>query len=185
VFWVGLPKRQPDQLGIGIGQRAQRHFPDGIGNAAGLVENQHDALALVVQPGKGLGIVLAPGHEVTAPALLVAGRGGGQRAAGLAKPVGRQRKVRPLGDFRPGLGVELAFGIGGHQHARIGAGVERPLDHHRHQRRLADPVARGPRQPQGAWRVAGSARWAPISCKTARCQARGPFIPASAPSPHG
>jgi hypothetical protein len=52
-----VAEREEDDLGVGVGQRAERDFPHLRVNAAGLVEDQDDALALIVQAGERLGVV--------------------------------------------------------------------------------------------------------------------------------
>jgi hypothetical protein len=49
----------------------------------------------------------------------------------------------PLGELGPGLGAELAFGVGADHAARVVQGRHRPQDDPGDQRRLADAVARG------------------------------------------
>src|SRR5215471_16624619 len=61
---AGVPGRiaegQPDDLGTFVGQGPFGDFPDLVADRRGFVENQDDAAALVVQPGKGFGVLLAP-----------------------------------------------------------------------------------------------------------------------------
>ena len=67
---------QPEQIRVGIGQRALDRLPHAVGDRRGLVEQGEGALALVVQAGDGLGVVLRPGDGVDPPGLVAAGERG-------------------------------------------------------------------------------------------------------------
>jgi hypothetical protein len=56
-----IAEHKPEQLGVGIGQRALDGVPHGIGDRRGLVEQGEGAAALVVQAGDGLGVLLGLG----------------------------------------------------------------------------------------------------------------------------
>ena len=72
-----------------------------------------------------------------------------QRGRGVGEPVLVDRERVPLGELGPGLGAELALGVGGDDAARVGQRRQRPQDQPGHQRRLADAVARGDGQAHG------------------------------------
>lgn len=133
---------QPRDLGIAVGQGALDRLPHRIGNSRRLVEGHEQPASLVVQAGKGLGAAQAPRHGVDAPRPLVRGLDAGDRGGGDLEPVRAGGEPQPLGEFGPGLGLELRRGIGRHDPARVTEGGERPHDDPRHQRRLADTMPR-------------------------------------------
>ncbi|MBM3619163.1 MAG: hypothetical protein FJX20_00600 [Alphaproteobacteria bacterium] len=137
-----IAEDDPDDLGVRVGQRALGDLPDRIGDGARLVEQQHDALAQIVQAGERLGVVRVPGDAIAAPGLGVTRRAADDRRLGQAEPVPAVHQVEPLHDLRPGLGAQLLIGIGGDHAHRILEGRQRPELDPGHQRRLADAVAR-------------------------------------------
>ena len=146
----GVAEGQPEQLGAGIGQRALDGLPHAVGDRRGLVEQGEGAPALVVQAGDGLGVVLRPGDGIDAPGAVVAGlRGIEQRGRGVGEPVLLTAERVPLGELGPGLGAQLALGVGGDDAARVAQRRQRPQDDPRDQRRLADAVARGDGEAHG------------------------------------
>ena len=74
--------------------------------------------------------------------------GRGERRRRVAEPVAVDRQPMPLGELRPGLGAQLAGGVGGDDAAGVRHRRHRPQDDPGDQRRLADAVARGDGQPQ-------------------------------------
>ena len=138
---------RPEQLGAAVGQRALDRLPHALGNRRCLVEEGEGALALVVQAGDGLGVVLRPGDGIDPPGLVVARLRRMQRRRGVGEPVPVGAQRQPLGELGPGLGAELALGVGGDDAARVRKGRHRPQDDPGDQRRLADAVARGDGHP--------------------------------------
>ena len=144
-----VAKGEEDDLGLRIRQRTERDLPHFRRDARGLIEDQDDALALVVQPGERLCIGDGPGDEISAPPPLMPGRGGDERGRVRAEPVLCQREIVPFRDLGRRLGEQLAFGIGGDDDAGIDAGIEPPFHQHRDQRRFADAMPRGARDAAG------------------------------------
>ena len=139
----GVAEGQPEELGAGIGQGTLDRLPDAVGDRRSLIEQSEGAAALVVQAGDGLGVVLRPGDGIDAPGAVVAGpRGIEQRSRGVGEPVLVDCEPMPLGELGPGLGAELALGVGGDDAARVAQRRQRPQDDPGDQRRLADAVAR-------------------------------------------
>jgi len=65
-----VAEHRPDQLGVGIGQRALDGVPYRIGDGRRLVQKGEGAAALVVQAGDGLGVLLRPGDGIDPPGLV-------------------------------------------------------------------------------------------------------------------
>ena len=122
----GVAEHRPDQLGVGVGQRALDGVPHRIGDGRRLVEQGEGAAALVVQAGDGLGVLLRPGDGVDPPGLVAAGLGRMERRRGVGEPCLVAAHGVPLGELGPGLGAELAFGVGADHTARIAAGSTSP-----------------------------------------------------------
>ena len=97
-----------------------------------------------MQAGEGLAVLLAAGQRVDAPRLaeLVVVHVQRSSAAVDRVPVLRQAHAVPLGKLRPRLGSQLLAGVGGDHALGEGPGVHDPADDPRHDRRLADAVAR-------------------------------------------
>jgi len=133
---------QPQYLGVAISQGALDRLPNRIGNSRGLVEGDEQAPALVVQAGEGLGAAQAPRHGVDAPRPLMRGLDAGDGGHGDIEPIGADGEPQPFGELGPRLGLELRRRVGGNDPARVAEGGERPHDDPRHQRRLADAMAR-------------------------------------------
>jgi hypothetical protein len=55
--WVA--EDDPEDLGVGIGQGSLGGFPDDVGDGGGLVHDEDDALALVVEAGESLGVTFS------------------------------------------------------------------------------------------------------------------------------
>jgi hypothetical protein len=68
-----VSERHPDNLGVLVRQSTLCYFPHQIGNVGRFVEYDDDALSLVVQSGKCLGVMLRPWDCVSAPAFVVTG----------------------------------------------------------------------------------------------------------------
>jgi hypothetical protein len=116
--WV--PTNQPEDLGLLVSEGALRGLPDEIRNGTGLVKHDQDASTLVMQTRKGLDPVLRPRHGVDPPGLGVGriARRQGRRRQG--EELGQQRaEPKPFGEFSPGLGAQLAFGVGRHYPAGV------------------------------------------------------------------
>ncbi len=100
-----------------------------------------------METGDRLGVVLRPGDGVDPPGLVVAGLRRVQRGRGVGEPLAVGAQRQPLGELGPGLGAELALGVGGDDAARVRQRRQRPQDDPGDQRRLADAVARGDGHP--------------------------------------
>ena len=142
-----IAEHRPQQLGVGIGQRALDGVPHRIGDSRRFVEQGEGAAAFVVQAGDGLGVLLQLGNGVDPPGLVAAGLGRMERRRGVGEPRPIAAHGVPLGELGPGLCAELAFGVGADHAARIAQGRHRLQDDPGDQRRLADAVARGDGDP--------------------------------------
>ncbi len=138
----GVAKGHPDDDGLLVGQRAFGHFPDDIGDVRGLIHQEQDDVALVMQPGKGLCVVFGPCVEIQPPIVLVALVLGFDGQRGIFEPVGGDGRFEPFGDFGAGLGGQLVAGIGRDHHLGIGIAGHGPIGEHAHLRRFADAMAR-------------------------------------------
>ena len=97
-----------------------------------------------MQACESLAVLLAAGQRVDAPRLaeVVVVHVEAAGAAVERVPVLRQTHAVPLGKLRPRLGAQLLAGVGGDHALGEGPGVHDPADQPRHDRRLADAMAR-------------------------------------------
>lgn len=131
---------EPDDLSIGVGKGAGCNVPDDLGDFRGLVEDDKDALALVVKALEGGGVVLGPWDHVDAPGEELVAIIREERGRGEAEEVSSDIHVVPLAEFSPGLGPELALGVGGYDAASV-LFEHGPEDKHGDHGGLADAVA--------------------------------------------
>ena len=97
-----------------------------------------------------------------------------ERGRRVGEPVAVEAEAVPLGELGPGLGAELALGVGGDDAARVAHGRQRPQDDPRDQRRLADAVARGDGRAHGLARC--SCTPSPSRSRMSRCHGSGPCL---------
>src|SRR5882762_2187460 len=62
-----VAKGQPDNLGVFIGQCTLGHLPYSVCYSTGLIENQNNSLALVVQSLERFCIMFRPRYEISSP----------------------------------------------------------------------------------------------------------------------
>ena len=98
-----------------------------------------------------------------------------RRGVGEPVPVGAQRQ--PLGELGPGLGAQLAFGVGGDDAARV---VQVDIAHRMIQATSADLPMPWPEATATLTASSGDARPWPSFSRTSRCHGSGPFSSASA-----
>lgn len=94
-----------------------------------------------MKSGEGLGVLLAPRDLVNAPSAFAVGVFREERGGGEVEQVPADEEIEPLAKFRPGLSLELGFGIGCDDAAGIRRGGEGPEDDPADAGGLADAVA--------------------------------------------
>ena len=136
-----------EAVGRVLGKEALRDRPDRVGDTAGFVEDQHDAVE-VMHTGVRVRVFLRPQPAFDRPvarALLhVAfddlgqplGRHDARR--GDFEPMAVDGHGQPLGDLGPCDRPQLRFGVSRHDGRRSDAGREHPVRQPTDQRRLAD-----------------------------------------------
>ena len=132
---------EPHDLSLLVGQCAFAHFPNLVMDRRRFVEEQHDAVALVVQTGEGFGVVLRPRNDVDAPSLLATFIGRIDRGGRDGEHEAVEREPVPLRDLRPRLCAKLCVSRRRDDAACVFARRHRPTDHPCDERRLAWSVA--------------------------------------------
>jgi len=107
----GVPGRisegEPDDLCRFVRQGTFRNLPDLIDDGAGLVEDQNDPAALVMQTGKCFRVLFAPWDCVCAPQPLALGVGGKDRSCGRLELVAVDHQPEPFRNLRPCFRAQL------------------------------------------------------------------------------
>src|SRR5882724_8611594 len=141
----GVAINEPEELSVTVGEGTFGGFKDDVFDLAGLVEDQEEPVAFVMEPGEGLWFGLRPWDHVDPPSAFSGGilgkEGGGLQFKVLADDWAQE--VEPFAKLGPGFGLELDLGIGGDDPTAIGEGDEGPQDQLRHCRRLGDAVTGG------------------------------------------
>src|SRR5258708_25123992 len=66
-----IAKREPDDFCVYVSQRFLRTQPDDLSDRSSFIEDQHDALAFIVQALESVWIILVPCDQVGAPRVAV------------------------------------------------------------------------------------------------------------------
>ena len=143
---TAVPRRvaEVERHRLAVGQAALAHLEDLVGDRRRLVEDVEGRGVGGVQTGEGFAVLFPARDPIDPPRLAVLVVVHVERAAAAVQrvPVARQPHAVPLGQLGPRLGAELLAGVGGDHALRERAGVHDPADQPRHDRRLADAVAR-------------------------------------------
>src|SRR5688572_24556923 len=97
-----IAKDAPDDLCVLVSECALRDLPNYIRDRRALVEDDKNALTVVVESSECLGVTLRPGHHVNAPCTLMERITREQGSGGHCKVFASDKHAMPLRYLGPG-----------------------------------------------------------------------------------